>query len=58
VRYLTCCDVYDAITSERPYAPAETTFNALKIMRNNMQGAFDMDVFKELVTLLSNTRIA
>ncbi|MFP4168132.1 MAG: HD-GYP domain-containing protein [Desulfonatronovibrionaceae bacterium] len=58
VRYLTCCDVYDAITSERPYAPAETTFNALKIMRNNMQDAFDMDAFKELVTLLSNTRIA
>ncbi|MFO7816268.1 MAG: HD-GYP domain-containing protein [Thermodesulfobacteriota bacterium] len=58
VRYLTCSDVYDAITSDRPYAEAETTFNALKIMRNNMQGAFDMDVFKELVTLLSNTRIA
>jgi len=58
VRYLTCCDVYDAITSDRPYAQAENAFNALKIMRNHMHGSFDMNVYKELVTLLSNTGIA
>ncbi len=57
IRYLTCCDVYDAITSERPYAPAETSFNALKIMRNHMQGAFDTHVYKELVMLLSDSEI-
>jgi HD-GYP domain-containing protein (c-di-GMP phosphodiesterase class II) len=57
IRYLTCCDVYDAITSKRPYAPAESSFDALKIMRNYMHGSFDMHVYKELVMLLSNSKI-
>ena len=57
IRFLTCCDVYDAITSNRPYAKAEKSFNALKIMRNYMHGSFDMHVYKELVMLLSNSKI-
>ncbi|MFW6055102.1 MAG: HD-GYP domain-containing protein [Thermodesulfobacteriota bacterium] len=52
VRIITCCDVYDAITSKRAYAPAQTPFSALKIMSNEMQGAFDLTVFKEFIEVL------
>ncbi|MFP4391240.1 MAG: HD-GYP domain-containing protein [Desulfohalobiaceae bacterium] len=51
-RILNCCDVYDAITSDRPYAPAESPFQALKTMKQNMQGSFDVDVLRRLITLL------
>jgi len=53
VRVITVCDVYDAITSKRPYAEAETPFSALSTMKTEMSGALDMDVFKHLVRLLS-----
>ena len=52
VRILTCCDVYDAITSDRPYAKAETPFNALKIMNQHMIGTFDLQVFKRFISVL------
>ncbi len=54
VRMITCCDVYDAITSKRPYAPAKTPFETLKIMSEEMQGAFDLDVFKAFIKVLGN----
>lgn len=56
VRMLTCCDVYDAITSKRSYAQANTPFTALKIMNNEMKGAFDLDVFKEFIEVLGKTK--
>ncbi|MBS3810126.1 MAG: HD domain-containing protein [Desulfobacterales bacterium] len=52
VRVLTCCDVYDAITSKRPYAPASTPFEALKIMSEEMKGAFDSRIFKSFINVL------
>ena len=51
-RVITCCDVYDAITSKRPYAPAKTPFAALKIMGEEMKGAFDPEIFKSLIRVL------
>lgn len=58
VRVITVCDVYDAITSKRPYAKGETPFQALGIMKNEMQDALDMDIFKHLVYLLSQGAVA
>ena len=52
VRIITCCDVYDAITSKRAYAEAEDPFSALKIMGGEMKGAFDFDVFKAFIEVL------
>lgn len=52
VRIITCCDVYDAITSKRPYAPASTPFEALKIMSEEMKGAFDPEVFRAFIHVL------
>ncbi|MFO7932141.1 MAG: HD domain-containing phosphohydrolase, partial [Desulfosalsimonas sp.] len=56
VRALTCCDVYDAITSIRPYAPAKTAFEALKIMGEEMKGAFDPRIFKSFIKVLGKQR--
>lgn len=57
VRVLGMADVYDALTSNRPYAPAASPYHALKIMRDEMRGAFDMDVFKRFITILSGADI-
>ncbi|MFO8083781.1 MAG: HD domain-containing phosphohydrolase [Desulfobacterales bacterium] len=56
VRIITCCDVYDAITSNRPYSNAQTPFEALKIMSNQMKNAFDLNVFKAFIEILAKTR--
>jgi putative nucleotidyltransferase with HDIG domain len=52
VKIITCCDVYDAITSSRPYADAETPFNALRIMSQEMGGTFDPEVFQRFAGLV------
>jgi HD-GYP domain-containing protein (c-di-GMP phosphodiesterase class II) len=57
IRILTCCDIYDAITSNRPYAKAESSFSALNTMRHHMKSALDMNVFSEFVLMLSDANI-
>jgi len=57
VRAVAVADVYDALTTRRPYADAVTPFEALKIMRDEMAGAFDMDMYKRLVMILSGADI-
>ena len=53
-----CCiaDVFDALTSTRPHKRAHTSFNALKIMRNEMQGEFDPEFFARFVMLFSQKK--
>jgi HD-GYP domain-containing protein (c-di-GMP phosphodiesterase class II) len=52
VRVITCCDIYDALTSKRPYAPAKSPFEALKIMAEEMEGALDPRIFKTFINVL------
>ena len=56
-RVLAICDVYDALTSDRPYAKGMPPYKALTIMREDMLGAFDPQLFKRLVYVLGNARI-
>lgn len=56
-RVLALCDVYDALTSDRPYAKALAPYKALSIMREDMKGAFDPALYKRLVFVLGNARI-
>ena len=56
-RAVSLADVYDALTSRRCYADAVTPFEALRIMRDDMPGAFDMEVFRTLVMVLSGANI-
>lgn len=57
VRVLTVADVYDALTSHRSYAPAVSPFQALQIMREEMPGYFDMEIYRRLVLVLSGADI-
>lgn len=53
VRAVSLADVYDALTSKRCYAEAVRPYEALRIMRHEMTGAFDIELYKRFVMLLS-----
>lgn len=57
VRVVSLADVYDALTSHRVYADAVQPFEALRIMRDEMAGAFDLDLYKRFVMLLSGAAL-
>ncbi|MBG0776703.1 MAG: HD domain-containing protein [Desulfovibrionaceae bacterium] len=56
VRVLTVCDVYDALTTDRPYAAAMRPFEALKLMREGI-GGLDAEAYRLLVAVLSGADI-
>jgi HD-GYP domain-containing protein (c-di-GMP phosphodiesterase class II) len=49
-------DVYDGMTSYRPYRKAYTTFNALKIMKKEMFQHFDPVYFEKFIKLFTQLR--
>ncbi|WP_319541458.1 HD domain-containing phosphohydrolase [uncultured Pseudodesulfovibrio sp.] len=53
VRIITLADIYDALTSNRPYAEAMQPYEALSLIRNEMRESVDMRVFKRFVAILS-----
>jgi len=53
VRVVAVSDVYDALTTDRPYAVQRTPFEALTMMRDEMEGQLDSDAYKRLVAVLS-----
>jgi len=57
VRVVTVADIYDALTTDRPYAKKRTPFEALTLMREEMGDQLDMEAFKRLVQVLSGARI-
>ncbi len=58
VRAMTLADIYDALVSERPYNKAFSPFEALKIMRKDVErGKLDQDIYKIFVGLLSQSQI-
>ena len=46
-------DVFDALTSHRPYRTSKSSFNALAIMQNEMKNEFDSEFFAHFVKLFS-----
>jgi len=56
-RIVSLADVYDALTSNRVYAGAVKPFEALRIMRHEMAGSFDLDLYKRFVMLLSGAAL-
>jgi HD-GYP domain-containing protein (c-di-GMP phosphodiesterase class II) len=44
-------DVFDALTSNRPYRKGSTPFEALKIMKNEMSNHFDQGFFEKFVLM-------
>jgi HD-GYP domain-containing protein (c-di-GMP phosphodiesterase class II) len=52
-RIATLADVYDALTTERPYNSALKAFPAIQLMNTEMSNCFSRNLFKELVLLLN-----
>ncbi len=57
VRVVTVADIYDAITSHRPYAAGVSPFQALRIMRDDMGAGLDKDVMKRFIVVLSGAEL-
>lgn len=57
VRAVTICDIYDALTSDRPYAQGLRPYVALRKMRDEMHSALDMELFKLFISILSGAEI-
>ena len=53
MRALAVADVYDALTSERPYRPARSSDVALEIIRSDAPHRLDLDAVQALESLLS-----
>jgi putative nucleotidyltransferase with HDIG domain len=56
-RAMAVCDVYDALTTDRPYAKSMSPYDTLKYMKENMEGHFDPAMYKRLVFVLSNAKV-
>ena len=56
MRVLAVADVFEALTSERPYRPACSSDGALEIMRREVPQRLDRDAFAALETLLKDQR--
>jgi HD-GYP domain-containing protein (c-di-GMP phosphodiesterase class II) len=51
-RICNIVDSYDALMTRRPYKESMTPFQTLKIMKNEMRGQFDKELFERFVHLL------
>jgi len=51
-RIAAVADVFDDLTCSRPWRKALPFFDALKTMRNDMEGAFDLPAWRQFVEML------
>ena len=52
VRAVTICDIFDAVTSHRPYKKALPSFDALKQIQSDMRGKIDFQLLTQFILLL------
>ena len=48
-RIASMANVFDALTTRRPYREPKSTFEALRIMNSEMQNEFDPQLFKDFI---------
>ena len=58
MRVLAVADVYEAVTSERPYRPAMSSEQALAIIRDQVPARLDADAFAALTHLIRHRAAA
>ena len=52
-KIVTVCDIYSALTTDRPYSKGRSTFDALKVMKAIVEkGQIDKNIFQNLVLML------
>jgi putative nucleotidyltransferase with HDIG domain len=54
VRITTLCDIFDALTTNRTYKNALSTFDTLATIHKSMRGKIDQDLLRELVLILKS----
>ncbi|HIJ64884.1 MAG TPA: HD domain-containing protein [Candidatus Hydrogenedentes bacterium] len=54
VRIATICDIFDALTTRRPYKGAVDSFPALRLMKEEFDGQLDPGLFRAFVELMGN----
>jgi HD-GYP domain-containing protein (c-di-GMP phosphodiesterase class II) len=52
VRMATIVDIFDAITTNRSFQPAVSTFDALRVMRRELAAALDQELFRLFIQML------
>lgn len=52
-RICCICDIFDALTTKRSYKDALKSFPALQLMRDEMGGQLDPDIFRTFVKMLA-----
>lgn len=52
-RIVTVCDIFDALTTRRSYKDAMQSFEALRLMKEEMSDELDRDVFHQFVKLMA-----
>jgi HD-GYP domain-containing protein (c-di-GMP phosphodiesterase class II) len=52
VRLCTMLDIFDALSTQRPYKRAMSTFEALKLMNKELRGEIDHELFQSFVVML------
>ena len=55
-RIIAIADIFNALTTRRSYKPALSTFEALKIMKHDMEGELDPDLLKRFIYMMSEKR--
>lgn len=53
-RMTQVCDIFDALTTKRPYKDAMTSFDALRMMKDKMMQEFDPDIFDAFLRLMAD----
>lgn len=56
VRIATICDIFDALTTNKVYRGAASSFAALKTMQQEMTGDLDPDLFRAFVGMLAEAQ--
>ena len=51
-RIIAICDIFDALTTRRSYKDPMTSFNAIKLIKNQMQGHVDMKLLNSFILML------
>lgn len=57
-RIIAIADIFDALTTRRSYKPALGTFEALKIMKHQMEGELDPEMLKLFIYMMSEKKNA